>query len=267
MNKAQNPLRQLGQFGQSVWLDYIRRQLLSSPAFRSLIDDDGLKGMTSNPTIFDKAIAGSSDYDGQLAGLVSAGRSVDDIYEALTMDDIRTAADAMLPIYDRTGGRDGFVSYEVSPLLANDTESTLKAARRYWQLIGRPNLMVKVPSTPAGIPAIEQLVSEGLNINITLMFSRKHYDLVSEAFIRGLERRLAAGQPLSGVASVASVFVSRVDTLVDKRLEERLKAHPANGLATLQGAAAVAGTKLIYGRFKEVFGGDRFRRLAAQRFR
>jgi transaldolase len=263
MTNSPNPLRQLERFGQSVWLDYIRRQLLSSAEFRRMIDEDGLKGMTSNPTIFEKAIDGSKDYDDQFAKLARDGRSIDEIYEALTTDDIKAAADAMRPVYDKTEGRDGFISYEVSPLLANDTDWTIKAARRYWKMIDRPNLMIKVPSTPPGIPAVEQLISEGLNINITLMFSLKHYDTVAEAYIRGLERRVQAGQPVDRIGSVASVFVSRVETLVDKHLDEKVKAGN-KAAAALHGSAAVAGTKLIYQRFKEIFGGDRFKALAAR---
>jgi transaldolase/glucose-6-phosphate isomerase len=259
-----NPVRQLENFGQSVWLDYIRRHLLLSPEFRRLIEEDGLKGMTSNPTIFEKAIGGSNDYDEQFAELVQAQKSVDELYEALTTDDIKRAADALRPLYDSTDGRDGFVSYEVSPRLANDTKGTIAAAHRYFEIIGRPNLMVKVPATPAGLPAIEQLISEGRNINITLMFSLKHYEAVAEAYIRGLEKRAQAGQPLTGIASVASVFVSRVETLVDKRLEEKLKAAPNEAIAALRGTAAVANSKLIFQRFKEIFGSDRFKQLRAK---
>jgi len=264
MNKAENPLRRLERLGQSVWLDYIRRDLLTSAEFRSLIEDDGLGGMTSNPTIFEKAIAGSSDYDDQLRELVRAGKSVDEIYDALTSTDIRMAADALRPIYDRTQGRTGFVSYEVPPRLANETEGTLVAARRCFKLVDRPNLMIKVPSTPAGVPAFEQLISEGMNINVTLMFSLAHYEAIANAYIRGLERRAQAGLPIDRIASVASVFVSRVETLVDKRLEEKLKVQADEAIAALRGAAAVAGTKLIYQRFKEIFGSDRFRALATK---
>jgi transaldolase len=264
MTSSNNPLRQLEHFGQSIWLDYIQRHLLFSPEFRQLIEEDGLKGMTSNPTIFEKAIAGSSDYDDQLAELVRLQKNVDEIYEALTTDDIKRAADALRPLYDATGGGHGFVSYEVSPRLANDTDGTLAAARRYFELIDRPNLMVKVPATPAGLPAIEQLISEGHNINITLMFSVKHYEAVAEAYIRGLERRAQAGLPLARVASVASVFVSRVETLADKRLEDKLKARPDEAFAALRGTAAVANAKLIYQRFKEIFDSDRFKRLQAK---
>jgi transaldolase len=193
--------------------------------------------------------------------LVRGQRSVDEIYEALTTNDIKRAADALRPLYEATDGRDGFVSYEVSPKLANDTIGTIAAARRYFELIGRPNLMVKVPATTAGLPAIELLISEGRNINITLMFSLKHYEEVAEAYVRGLEKRAAAGQSLARVASVASVFVSRVETLADKRIEEKLKAGPDEALAALRGTAAVANAKLIYQRFKQIFGTDRFKQL------
>ncbi len=261
MNKMENPLKQLAHLGQSVWLDYIRRQLLSSAEFRRMLAEDGLGGMTSNPTIFEKAIGGSSDYDGQLEELVRANRSVDEIYEALTIADVQQAADALRPVYDGSHGRDGYVSYEVSPLLAGDTEGTVQAARRYAGAIGRPNVMIKVPATPAGIPAIEQLISEGRNINVTLMFSVRHYESVAEAYIRGLERLLRAGGPLDRVASVASVFVSRLDTLVDRKLDAELKATRDQSLTALAGKAAVANAKLIYQRYKEIFGGGRFAEL------
>lgn len=264
MTSSANPLRQLEDFGQSLWLDYIRRHLLLSPEFRRLIDEDGLKGMTSNPTIFEKAIGGSNDYDEQFAELVQAQKSVDELYEALTTEDIKHAADALRPLYDSTDGRNGFVSYEVSPRVAKDTNGTIAAAHRYFEMIARPNLMVKVPATPAGLPAIEQLISEGRNINITLMFSLNHYETVAEAYIRGLERRAQAGQPLNRVASVASVFVSRVDTLVDKRLEEKLKVASDEAIVALRGTAAVANAKLIYQRFKQIFGSQRFKQLQAK---
>jgi transaldolase len=264
MSGTPNPLRRLKDFGQSVWLDYIRRDLLPSPAFKRMIEEDGLDGMTSNPTIFDKAIDGSKDYDEQLTQLVRAGKSIDDIYEALTTEDIKAAADKLRPIYDASEGRTGYVSYEVSPLLANDTDGTVAAAHRYAKMIDRPNLMIKVPSTPAGIPAIEQLISEGRCINVTLMFSSKHYDDVANAYIRGLEKRAKAGQPLNRIASVASVFVSRVETLVDKLLDDKQKAHPNEANAALRGTAAVANAKLIYQRFVELFHSDHFKALAAK---
>ncbi len=261
MASAENPLKQLEHFGQAVWLDYIRRHLLTSAEFRRILDEDGLKGMTSNPTIFEKAIAGSTDYDDQLKELAPTEKSIDEIYEALSMADIRMAADAFRPLYDKTGGIHGYISYEVSPTLANDTDGTIAAARRYWDTLARPNVMIKVPSTPAGLPAIEQLISEGRNVNVTLMFSMKHYDAVAEAYIRGLERRLKAGHPIDKVWSVASVFVSRVETLVDRKLEDKLKGAPNEAVAALMGKAAVANSQLIYQRYKEIFAGERFKSL------
>jgi len=264
MSEKANPLRQLEGFGQSVWLDYIRRDLLSSAEFRRMIEEDGLDGMTSNPTIFEKAIDGSNAYDDQLTQLARAGKSVEDIYESLTTDDIKVSADKLRPIYDRSKGRTGYVSYEVSPLLANDTDGTVAAAHRYASVIDRPNLMIKVPSTPAGIPAIEQLISEGRCINVTLMFSLKHYQDVANAYIRGVEKRAKAGQALDRIASVASVFVSRVETLIDKSLDEKLKSQPGEANAALRGTAAVANAKLIYQRFVELFHGAPFKELAAK---
>ena len=263
MASAENPLKQLERFGQAVWLDYIRRHLLTSPEFRRMLDEDGLKGMTSNPTIFEKAIAGSTDYDDQLKQLAPTKMSVDEIYEALSMQDIRAASDALRPLYDRSGAIHGYISYEVSPTLANDTDGTIAAARRYWGALARPNVMIKVPSTPAGLPAIEQLISEGLNVNVTLMFSMKHYDAVAEAYIRGLERRLKAGKSIEKIWSVASVFVSRVETLVDRKLEDKLKGAPNEAVAALMGTSAVANSRLIYQRYKEIFKGARFKDLLA----
>jgi|GEM_PF-691897 len=264
MASAENPVKQLEHFGQAVWLDYIRRHLLTSAEFRRILDEDGLKGMTSNPTIFEKAIAGSTDYDDQLKELAPTKRSIDEIYEALSMQDIRMAADAFRPLYDKTGGIHGYISYEVSPTLANDTDGTIAAARRYWDTLARPNVMIKVPSTPAGLPAIEQLISEGRNVNVTLMFSIKHYDDVAEAFIRGLERRLRAGKSINKVWLVASVFVSRVETLVDRKLEDKLKGAPNEAVAALMGQSAVANSRLIYQRYKEIFAGARFKDMLAK---
>ncbi len=261
MTKAENPLKQLTRIGQSVWLDYIRRHLLFSAEFKRMLAEDGLGGMTSNPTIFEKALADSTDYDRQLEELVRANRSVDEIYEALTIADIQQAADAFRPLYDASHGRSGFVSYEVSPLLAADSDATLAAARRYFEIISRPNVMIKVPATREGIEAIEELISEGRNINVTLMFSVRHYENVAEAYIRGLEQRVRSGGAVDGVASVASVFVSRVDTLVDRLLDDRLKTMHDEALAALKGRAAVANAKLIYQRYKEIFGGARFGEL------
>ena len=255
---AENPLKQLERFGQAPWLDYIRRTLLPSPEFKRMLIEDGLKGMTSNPTIFEKAIDGSQDYDQQFEQLAREGKDVEEIYEALTIQDIQTACDVLRPLYDQSAGKHGYISYEVSPLLANDTDATIKAARRYWGRIGRPNVMIKVPSTPAGLPAIETLISEGINVNVTLMFSMTHYDNVAEAYIKGIEKRAQSGGAIDKVFSVASFFVSRVETLVDKKLDAQLKQKNDPSIAALKGKAAVANTKLVYQRYKEIFLGRRF---------
>jgi transaldolase / glucose-6-phosphate isomerase len=255
---AENPLKQLEHYGQAPWLDYIRRTLLVSPEFKRMLSEDGLKGMTSNPTIFEKAIDGSSDYDQQFEQLVREGKDVGEIYEALTIQDIQTACDVLRPLYDSSAGKHGYISYEVSPLLANDTDGTIKAARRYWARIARPNVMIKVPSTPAGLPAIETLISEGINVNVTLMFSMNHYNNVAEAYIKGIEKRAQSGGGIDKVFSVASFFVSRVETLVDKKLDAKLKQKTDPAIVALKGKAAVANTKLVYQRYKEIFLGRRF---------
>jgi len=255
-------MHKLAEMGQAVWFDYIRRSFITSGELQTLIDD-GLRGVTSNPSIFEKAIAGSTDYDEDLHRLVDEGQSVDEIYEALALDDIRRAADLLRPVYDRTGGADGYVSLEVSPTLAHDTEGTIAEARRLFTALGRPNVMIKVPATPAGIPAIETLIGEGININVTLMFSLAHYDAVAEAYISGLEKLDASGGDVSRVASVASFFVSRVDTAVDRALEAIGGTGQRQGLP-LRGKIAVANAKVAYARFRETFSGPRWEKLAAQ---
>jgi len=264
---ARNPLRTLREVGQSVWLDFIERGLLRSGGLRRLVEEDGVSGVTSNPTIFDKAITGSAEYDAQLAELVSAGRTTPEIYEAVVSEDIRGAADTLRPVFDETRGADGYVSIEVSPLLAHDTAGTVQEVRRWSSLIGRPNVMVKIPATPEGIPAIEEMIAEGRSINITLIFSLQMYRRIIEAYLRGLERRAASGGPLHQVASVASFFVSRIDTEVDQRLASRIKdAAPADAsrLRALLGKAAIANAKLAYQLFREVFTGARFQALAGR---
>jgi len=255
--KQANALVELQGCGQSVWLDNISKAILDSGELKKLIDEDGLRGVTSNPTIFEKAINGSQDYDAALSQLARAGRSVDEIYEALVIDDIRRATDLFRPLFLASDGLDGYVSLEVSPKLANETQRTLEEARRLWAKVDRANVMIKVPATPAGIPAIEQLISEGVNVNVTLMFSMEHYVRVAEAYVRGLQARARSGQPLA-VASVASFFVSRVDSLIDKQLEDRL-AHTSNAaerreLESLLGKTAIANSRLVYQKFKEIFG-------------
>jgi transaldolase len=248
-------LHNLAKLGQAIWLDYIRRAFLASGDFQRLVDQ-GVRGVTSNPTIFDKAIEGSADYDDAMQSLVEAGKSVEQIYEALAMDDIGRAADILRPLYDETNGGDGFVSLEVNPTLAHDTQRTIVEARRLFKALNRPNIMIKVPSTPEGIPAIETLIGEGVNVNVTLMFSLTHYLAVASAYLNGLEKLAASGGDPGGVSSVASFFVSRVDTAVDKALAEI-------GNTDLQGKIAVANAKMAYACFKETFSGPRWETLAA----
>ena len=262
-----NPLVALQELGQSPWHDNIRRGLLTSGALKKMVKDGDITGLTSNPTIFEQAIANSSDYDTALTELARKGRNAEEIFDALAIDDIRHAADVFVPVFQRTNGGDGYVSIEVAPKFAHDTQTTIKEARRLWKTVNRPNLMVKIPATPAGIPAIEQCIADGLNINVTLIFSLQRYNEVMEAYLAGLERRLAARKKINTIASVASFFVSRVDTLVDKRLDEKVKALGANQarlLEKLKGQAAIANAKLAYAAFRKKFGAERFAALAAR---
>ncbi|CAN5492526.1 hypothetical protein BH24GEM3_BH24GEM3_09490 [soil metagenome] len=260
------PLWQLTRLGQSVWLDYIRRDILENGELEGMIRTHAVRGVTSNPAIFEQAIAQSDDYDEALERLVAEGRDASEVYEILAIEDIQSAADLLRGVYDESQGTDGFVSLEVSPELANDTEGTLEEARRLWQAVDRPNVMIKVPGTDAGIPAVEQLLFEGLNVNITLLFSLEGYERVMEAYLRGLERRAEAGEPLERVASVASFFVSRVDTAVDAQLEKLLEqTHDEERKQHIRspfGKAAIANAKLAYQRFQEkICESDRFARL------
>ena len=260
-----NPLLELEALGQSVWLDDIDREHLRSGLFEQLITQDGLSGATGNPTIFEHSIDHGTAYDEQMRQLIAQGKDAQAIYEALAMTDVRQVADLLHPIYERTGGQDGFVSIEVSPYLAQDTEGTLIEVRRFWQSIERPNLMVKIPSTPAGVPAIRQALTEGININITLIFSLENYRQVAQAYLSALEERSARGQDISRIASVASFFVSRVDVLVDHLLAKQIKANtdPAKlqQLSALQGNAAIANARLAYQEFGRLFSGPRFATL------
>ena len=260
----ENPLRALTGHGQSVWLDFISRELVTTDQLRNLIANRAVTGMTSNPTIFQKAVAEGDQYDAQLRELVRAGvTSADDLFVELAVADIRNAADTLGAVHESTGGGDGFISLEVAPDLADDTEATIAAARDLWGRVDRPNLMIKVPATPAGIPAIERLIADGLNINVTLIFALSAYETVAEAYIRGLERRAAAGQTLHN-RSVASFFVSRVDTAVDRLLEERLAQRPDDAeLRSLLGTAAIANAKIAYEAFERIFRGERFGALRA----
>ena len=252
-----NPLVELHKFGHSFWYDNIHRRMLASGELKRMIDEDGLRGMTSNPTIFEKTIAGSADYDDTIRELVGRGFEVPEIYEALAVADIQAAADVFRPLYDRENGNDGYVCLEVSPKVAHDTQATIAEAAHLRNSVERPNLMIKVPATPAGIPAIEHLIANGLNINVTLMFASETYEQVAAAYIRGLEQRARAGRDVRQTASVASLFVSRVDTAVDKILEKT--GAPEELLAK----AAIANSRLLYQSYKEIFHGPRFAALRA----
>jgi transaldolase len=260
-----NSLQQIKTQGQSVWYDNIDRAQLVSGEFKRLLAEDGIVGVTANPTIFEKSISNGHAYDEQITQLIREGKNTNEIYEALVIQDIRTVADLLRPIYDRTNGLDGYVSLEVSPELANDTEGTIKEARRFWKMVERPNLMIKIPATPAGIPAVEQALTDGINVNITLIFSLDSYKAVAEAYLNALESRNAEGKDISHIASVASFFVSRVDTLVDKLLEDKIKASSdateQAHLKSLEGKAAIANARVVYQEFKHIFGSPRFETL------
>ncbi len=263
---AKNPLFELYEAGTSVWLDYIRRSLMTSGELTRMIEEDAVVGMTSNPTIFEKAIGGSSDYDDALRDLVHAGITDEEIMLSLIVEDIKLAADVLKPVYEQTKHKDGYVSIEVLPRVADDTQGTIAMAHDLFDRVGRPNIFVKIPATDAGLPAIEQCIADGVNINITLMFSVKVYEDVARAFIRGLQRRMKDGHPID-VASVASFFVSRVDTAVDKLLEQKIAAatDPAERarLQKLMGKAAVANAKMAYEAFLRIFNGPEFGDLRA----
>jgi transaldolase len=266
---TKNPLLELQKQGQSVWLDYIRRDLITSGELKRLIDEDGLRGITSNPSIFEKAIAGSTDYAVFLDQLRAQGLSSGDMYERIAVRDIQDSADLLLPVYKATNKRDGYVSLEVSPTLARDTKGTIEEARRLWKTVARPNIMIKVPGTPEGVPAVRQLTSEGININITLLFAQEAYVKVAEAYIEGLEAAQKAGIDISGIASVASFFVSRIDSLVDSMIDERLKtATPPSQdqdlLRSLHGKVAIANAKQAYRSYQQMIAGQRWKALAAK---
>jgi transaldolase/glucose-6-phosphate isomerase len=256
-----SPLVELGKVGQSVWYDQMERKLLTTGKLQRMIDEDDLRGLTSNPTIFEKAIGGSDDYDAQLRGLAAENKSREEIYDALVLQDIGDAADVFRPVFDKYQGLDGFVSIEVIPTLAADTANTIAEAKRIFAYLGRRNVMVKIPATPEGIPAIEESIANGININITLIFSNDVYAKVMEAYLRGLERRVEKGLPINDINSVASFFVSRIDTLADKQIEEKLKSTGDPELEGLLGKVAIANAKLAYQLFKKIFNSERFTKL------
>lgn len=266
-NATMNPLQTLQNYGQSVWLDYIRRSLITSGELQRLVDEDGLRGITSNPAIFEKAIAGSTDYNDALIAIEQQqDMDVMSLYEQLAISDIQNAADVLRPVYEQTKKRDGYVSLEVSPYLAHDTQGTIAEARRLWHVVGRENVMIKVPATPAGIPAIKQLISEGINVNVTLLFSQKTYELVADAYISGLEAFAAQGGDVSKVASVASFFISRIDTAIDGIATARIKtatsASEQASLRTVLGKVAIANAKLTYQHYQEIYQKAQWQALA-----
>ena len=263
-----NPLKGLLAYGQSPWMDYIRRDLLTGGGLKKMIAEDGLRGMTSNPAIFEKAITSSNVYDDILSSADSKKLDAKGVYERIAIRDVQDACDLFKNVYTETKRRDGYVSLEVSPFLASDTKGTIEEARRLWKAVARENIMIKVPATPEGVPAIRQLLEDGLNINITLLFAQSAYEQVAEAFLAALEARAAKGQDLSHIASVASFFVSRIDTLVDSKVDEKLKSvsDPAQKalLESIHGKVAIANAKLTYKKYQELFSGPRWQALAAK---
>ncbi len=267
--KATNPLKALLSYGQSMWLDYIRRDLLTSGKLKAMIEEDGLRGMTSNPSIFEKAIADSHLYDDMLHSLASRrDLTVTARYEQIAIRDIQDAAGILRPVYQSSNFRDGYVSLEVSPLLALKTQETIEEARRLWKAVNRPNVMIKIPGTPEGLPAIRQAISEGINVNVTLLFAQEVYEQVADAYIAGLEDLAKRGGDLKKMAGVASFFISRIDTLVDSMIDDKLKATKDAGqqtlLASLKGKVAIANGKLTYQRYEQIFSGPRWEALASK---
>ena len=260
-----NPLIEVKHLGQSLWLDYIQRGLLSSGEFQQLIDNDGICGVTSNPSIFEKAMVEHNDYDAAIKHLQGSDANI--VYEQLAIEDLQQAADLLNPVYESSQGRDGYVSFEVAPQLAYDTEATVEEARRLWAALNRPNSLIKVPATLAGVAAIQQLTAAGINVNATLLFSLQRYLEVAQAYISGLEMRAAKGESLTSAASVASFFLSRIDTLVDSQLDAQATANPQPALQEkaqqLRGQTAIASARLAYQDYKRLFSGARWQRLAA----
>ena len=261
-----NPLNRLGELGQSLWLDYIRRDLITGGELRRLIKEDGLRGMTSNPAIFEKAIVDSHDYDAEINSMALEGKDAPAIYDAISRRDVQMAADEFRTVYDATDGKDGFVSLEVNPHLARDTKGTIEEARRLWAALDRPNVLIKVPGTVEGLPAIKQLITEGINVNVTLLFGLPRYRQVVESYIAGLEARLARENDVKHVASVASFFLSRIDTLVDPLLDTIIASggDKAELAWHMLGRTAIASAKMAYQIYKELFTAERFNKLVGK---
>ncbi len=266
---AGNPLLTIKDFGQSIWMDNLTRDIIQSGELKHMIETRGIRGITSNPAIFEKAIAGNVIYDADIEAGIKARKSVPDIYESLVFDDIRHACDIFQPIYEESGGLDGYVSIEVSPGLARDTEGTIKEALRYYGEVGRENVMIKIPGTPEGMPAVEKVIAEGVNVNITLLFAVSSYIEAAWAYIRGLEARVAQGKDIGKLASVASFFLSRIDTMIDQRIDHKLKEgvdriEKEAELRAVKGKVAIANAKLAYQEYKKIIQSDRWQALAAK---
>ena len=263
-----NPLVELTSQRQSVWYDNLNRELVRTGLLKRLVEDDGVSGGTSNPSIFEKAVGASDAYDEHLAEIVRPDVSLDETYDALTVTDVGLSADIFRGVYDETEGADGYASLEVSPLIAADTETTTSEAKRLFAALGRPNAMIKIPGTPEGLPAVEQSLAEGINVNITLLFGVDSYEQVALAYLAALEKRAKADLPLDGIASVASFFISRVDSMVDGQIEEKIKAVEGDlerrRLSALMGKAGVANARIAYAKYQEIFSGDRWAKLAAR---
>ncbi|MBE9117091.1 transaldolase [Lusitaniella coriacea LEGE 07157] len=265
---AANPIFQIEQeYGQSIWMDNLSRDIIKSGELKQLIESRGIHGITSNPAIFEKAIAGNQIYDADIEARIAEEKSVEEIYESLVFDDIRRACDIFRPVYEQTEGLDGYVSIEVPPTIAKDTESTIREARRYFAAIGRDNVMIKIPGTPEGLPAVEAAIADGINVNVTLLFSVESYVETAWAYIRGLEARAAKEEKIDTISSVASFFLSRIDSNIDNRLDAKLEGatpEAASKLKALKGKIAIANAKIAYQKYKEIFSSDRWQALAAK---
>lgn len=265
---ATNHLLEISAYGQSIWMDNLSRDIIKSGELKEMTETGGIKGITSNPAIFEKAIKGNKIYDSEIEAGIRAEKSVLEIYESLVFDDIRDACDVFMPVYEATKGLDGYVSIEVPPTIAKNTETTIAEARRYNQAIGRPNVMIKIPGTAEGLPAVEAAIADGINVNITLLFSVESYVNTAWAYIRGLEKRVAAGQDISKIASVASFFLSRIDSNIDSRVDKMLAgaadAESKEKLLSIKGKVAIANAKIAYQEYKKIIGSDRWKALSAK---
>lgn len=260
-----NPLKKIETFGQSIWLDYIRRDLITSGELRRLIDEDGLRGMTSNPSIFEKAIAESNLYDAEIQKMALKGKNVNAIYEAISQKDVQSAADVFRPLYERTGGKDGYVSLEVNPHMAHDTAGTIEEGRKLWAALNRPNVLIKVPATTEGLPAIRKLISDGINVNVTLLFALPRYRQVIEAFIAGITDRINEGKSITNIASVASFFLSRIDAVIDPKEADFIASvgEQAHFATKIRGQVAISSAKIAYKIYQEFFESEQFLKLGA----